>query len=202
MPRSVAAAIRSALLTADPRDPSFNTAVSGPVNNALGRFGASMADLLTQFFGLGALLGLAVAGVWGLRLAIRAQAPSLWGGRVATLPVVILLLAIALTGVPLPDMAALPAGAGGALGKVSAAALAALLPPNLGWTVGLVSGVLGFGLLVSLFQAATQINESTLSFIPKIVGVCLVLILAGPMLMEMLVDYTRALFTGLPSLIG
>ncbi len=58
------------------------------------------------------------------------------------------------------------------------------------------------GLLVSLFQAATQINESTLSFIPKIVGVCLVLILAGPMLMEMLVDYTRALFTGLPSLIG
>ncbi|WP_175652983.1 flagellar biosynthesis protein FliQ [Pseudomonas sp. Marseille-P9899] len=58
------------------------------------------------------------------------------------------------------------------------------------------------GLLVSLFQAATQINESTLSFIPKIVGVCLVLILAGPMLMEMLVDYTRALFTSLPSLMG
>lgn len=58
------------------------------------------------------------------------------------------------------------------------------------------------GLLVSLFQAATQINESTLSFIPKIVGVCLVLILAGPMLMEMLVDYTRTLFTSLPSLMG
>ncbi|MEE1921424.1 flagellar biosynthesis protein FliQ [Pseudomonas sp. 148P] len=58
------------------------------------------------------------------------------------------------------------------------------------------------GLLVSLFQAATQINESTLSFIPKVVAVCLVLILAGPMLMEMLVDYTRALFTSLPSLIG
>lgn len=62
--------------------------------------------------------------------------------------------------------------------------------------------VLAVGVLVSVFQAATQINESTLSFIPKIVGVCLVLILAGPMLMEMLVDYTRALFTGLPSLIG
>ena len=58
------------------------------------------------------------------------------------------------------------------------------------------------GLLVSLFQAATQINESTLSFIPKVVGVCLVLILAGPMLMEMLVDYTRALFSSLPTLIG
>ncbi|AVD88279.1 flagellar biosynthesis protein FliQ [Pseudomonas sp. SWI44] len=58
------------------------------------------------------------------------------------------------------------------------------------------------GLLVSLFQAATQINESTLSFIPKIVGVCLVLILAGPLLMEMLVDYTRSLFSSLPTLLG
>ncbi|MFJ4144146.1 flagellar biosynthesis protein FliQ [Pseudomonas sp. NPDC089734] len=58
------------------------------------------------------------------------------------------------------------------------------------------------GLLVSLFQAATQINESTLSFIPKIVGVCVVLVLAGPLIMEMLVDYTRALFSSLPTLIG
>lgn len=58
------------------------------------------------------------------------------------------------------------------------------------------------GLLVSLFQAATQINESTLSFIPKIIGVCVVLVIAGPLIMEMLVDYTRALFTSLPTLIG
>ncbi|WDY57894.1 flagellar biosynthesis protein FliQ [Pseudomonas sp. PSKL.D1] len=58
------------------------------------------------------------------------------------------------------------------------------------------------GLLVSLFQAATQINESTLSFIPKLAGVCLVLVLAGPMLMELLVDYTRALITSLPTLVG
>ena len=58
------------------------------------------------------------------------------------------------------------------------------------------------GLLVSLFQAATQINKSTLSFIPKIIGVCVVLVIAGPLIMEMLVDYTRALFTSLPALIG
>jgi flagellar biosynthesis protein FliQ len=58
------------------------------------------------------------------------------------------------------------------------------------------------GLLVSLFQAATQINESTLSFIPKINGVCVVLVIAGPLIMEMLVDYTRALFSSLPTLIG
>lgn len=58
------------------------------------------------------------------------------------------------------------------------------------------------GLLVSLFQAATQINESTLSFIPKIIGVCVVLVIVGPLIMEMLVDYTRTLFTSLPTLIG
>ena len=58
------------------------------------------------------------------------------------------------------------------------------------------------GLIVSIFQAATQINESTLSFIPKIIGVCVVLVIAGPLIMEMLVDYTRALFTSLPTLIG
>jgi flagellar biosynthetic protein FliQ len=58
------------------------------------------------------------------------------------------------------------------------------------------------GLFVSLFQAATQINESTLSFIPKIVGVCVVLVVAGPQIMEMLTDYTRALFSSLPMLIG
>ncbi len=143
----VVAAMAVALATADPRDPSFNTAVTGPVNNALGRFGASLADLLTQFFGLGAGLGLAVAGIWGLRVAIRAQAPRLWGLRVAALPVVILLLSIACAALPLPQFGWLPAGAGGALGKVSAAGLAALLPPDLGWTIGLVSALLGVILL-------------------------------------------------------
>ncbi|HLO76686.1 MAG TPA: DNA translocase FtsK 4TM domain-containing protein, partial [Magnetospirillum sp.] len=90
----------AALLTADPRDPSFNTAVSGPVNNALGRFGASLADLLTQVFGLGAALAVLVAGIWGVRVIIRAQTPSLWGGRIAVLPVAVVLLAVACAVLP------------------------------------------------------------------------------------------------------
>jgi flagellar biosynthesis protein FliQ len=51
------------------------------------------------------------------------------------------------------------------------------------------------GLVVSLFQAATQINESTLSFIPKLLAVVLMLVLAGPWMMETLLDYMRHVFT-------
>ncbi len=137
-----------ALATFDPRDPSPNTAVAGPVNNALGAFGAGLADILIQFFGLGAGLAVVVAGVWGLRVAIRAQAPSLWGGRVGVLPIVVLLSTVALSALPVPHVDGLPTGPGGALGKVVLAALDGTLPPDLGWTVGVVAGALGFGLLV------------------------------------------------------
>lgn len=58
------------------------------------------------------------------------------------------------------------------------------------------------GLLISLFQAATQINEMTLSFIPKILAVFTVLVLAGPWMIELIVDFTRDLFTNLPLMIG
>ena len=58
------------------------------------------------------------------------------------------------------------------------------------------------GLIVSIFQAATQINEQTLSFIPKLVGTFLVLILAGPWMLQMMVDYIRRLFESIPQLIG
>ncbi|QJQ94404.1 MULTISPECIES: flagellar biosynthesis protein FliQ [Halomonadaceae] len=54
------------------------------------------------------------------------------------------------------------------------------------------------GLIVSLFQAATQINEMTLSFIPKILGVFTVLVLAGPWLLKLITDFTRDLFTNIP----
>ncbi len=57
------------------------------------------------------------------------------------------------------------------------------------------------GLLVSLFQAATQINEMTLSFIPKILGVVVVVVVAGPWMMSVIVDYTVELFNSLPGLI-
>ena len=58
------------------------------------------------------------------------------------------------------------------------------------------------GLLVSLFQAATQINEMTLSFIPKLLVLILVLILAGPWMLSMMLDYMRRLFSSIPTLIG
>jgi flagellar biosynthetic protein FliQ len=58
------------------------------------------------------------------------------------------------------------------------------------------------GLLVSLFQAATQINEMTLSFIPKLLILVVVLVLAGPWMLTMMLDYMRRLFTGIPGMIG
>lgn len=59
---------------------------------------------------------------------------------------------------------------------------------------------LAIGLIVSIFQAATQINEMTLSFIPKLLGVGIVLILLGPWLIGEMVDYIRVLFQSIPSL--
>ena len=58
------------------------------------------------------------------------------------------------------------------------------------------------GLLVSLFQAATQINEMTLSFIPKILAVFAVLVLAGPWLLELIITFTRELFSNIPALVS
>ena len=58
------------------------------------------------------------------------------------------------------------------------------------------------GLIVSIFLAATQINEATLSFIPKLVGTLLVLLLAGPWMLQLFVDYIRQLFEKIPLLIG
>ena len=61
---------------------------------------------------------------------------------------------------------------------------------------------LGVGLLVSIFQAATQINESTLSFIPKLLAVFLTLGLTGSWILAQLTDYTRQLLTNLPNLVS
>jgi len=58
------------------------------------------------------------------------------------------------------------------------------------------------GLLVSVFQAATQINEMTLSFIPKLLVMFAVAVLAGPWMLQLLVDYTRRLFESIPGLVG
>jgi flagellar biosynthesis protein FliQ len=58
------------------------------------------------------------------------------------------------------------------------------------------------GLLVGIFQAATQINEMTLSFIPKLIGMATAMLLAGPWMLKQLVNYTRMLIESIPSLIG
>jgi flagellar biosynthetic protein FliQ len=61
---------------------------------------------------------------------------------------------------------------------------------------------LGIGLIVSIFQAATQINEMTLSFIPKLVGIMATLVIAGPWMLTILLDYMREMFGGIPTMIG
>ncbi|MFZ2295150.1 MAG: flagellar biosynthesis protein FliQ [Polaromonas sp.] len=58
------------------------------------------------------------------------------------------------------------------------------------------------GLLISLFQAATQINEMTLSFIPKLLAVFATMVIAGPWLLGLMLDYMRNLFSSIPQLVG
>ena len=61
---------------------------------------------------------------------------------------------------------------------------------------------LAVGLLVSIFQAATQINEMTLSFSPKLLAMFAALILGGPWMLETLVDYIQRLYGSIPQMIG
>ena len=61
---------------------------------------------------------------------------------------------------------------------------------------------LAVGLIVGIFQAATQINEMTLSFIPKLLAMSAVLALTGPWMIRQLVEYTRGLIESIPGMIG
>lgn len=75
------------------------------------------------------------------------------------------------------------------------------------WVTMLISApmllsALAVGLLVGMFQAATQINEMTMSFIPKLLVLVAALVLAGPWMLAVIVDYTRELMLQIPSLIG
>lgn len=58
------------------------------------------------------------------------------------------------------------------------------------------------GLIIAMFQAATSINEQTLTFVPKLLVIGAVMVLAGPWLITTLMDYTRDLIRSIPSLIG
>lgn len=77
------------------------------------------------------------------------------------------------------------------LGKDAMTVSILLAMPLLGITLVL-------GLIVSIFQAATQINEMTLSFIPKLIGLVAVLVLLGPWLLDVIVSYTRELYQTIP----
>jgi len=61
---------------------------------------------------------------------------------------------------------------------------------------------LAVGLLVSMFQAATQLNEQTLSFIPKLAVTFMTLLLGGPWLLQMLMTFTKRIITDIPMIIG
>jgi flagellar biosynthesis protein FliQ len=58
------------------------------------------------------------------------------------------------------------------------------------------------GLVISIFQAATQINEMTLSFVPKVVVMFITMVVAGPWLLTLLTDFMRRLFESIPAMIG
>jgi flagellar biosynthetic protein FliQ len=61
---------------------------------------------------------------------------------------------------------------------------------------------LAIGIMVGIFQAATQINEMTLSFIPKLLGIATTLLLVGPWMLKQFIGYTRMLIESIPGLIG
>ena len=62
--------------------------------------------------------------------------------------------------------------------------------------------VLVVGLVISIFQAATQINEATLSFVPKVVGAVAVMGIAGPWMVSTLVEYLRSVLLAIPGAVG
>ena len=61
---------------------------------------------------------------------------------------------------------------------------------------------LAIGLVISIFQAATQINEATLSFIPKLVGIMLAIVIGGPWMLSVMLDFMRRTLTGIPAMVG
>ena len=66
----------------------------------------------------------------------------------------------------------------------------------------LLLSALVVGLLVGMFQAATQINEMTLTFVPKLIVVAVVILVAGPTLLNILLGFTTQLFESIPDMIG
>ena len=78
----------------------------------------------------------------------------------------------------------------------------AALEITMALTLVLLVPALATGLLISMFQAATQINEMTLSFIPKLLVTFAAMVVGGPWMVALITDYTRRLFSSIPYLIG
>ena len=75
------------------------------------------------------------------------------------------------------------------------------------WAIVMISSpllavALGVGLFIGVIQAATSINEATLSFIPKLLAIFLTLIIAGPWMLTILLDYMRQMFTNIATMAG
>ncbi|MEZ5529449.1 MAG: flagellar biosynthesis protein FliQ [Porticoccaceae bacterium] len=66
----------------------------------------------------------------------------------------------------------------------------------------LLLSALAIGLLIGVFQAATQIQEMTLSFIPKLIALALALMIAGPWMLRLLVEFSQRLFHEIPGMVG
>jgi flagellar biosynthetic protein FliQ len=77
---------------------------------------------------------------------------------------------------------------------------AMVLAMKIGLPLLLVGLVLG--LVVSVFQAVTQIQEQTLAFIPKVIGLAVVLVVGGPWMLGEVVDYTQDLYSSIPTIVG
>ena len=69
-------------------------------------------------------------------------------------------------------------------------------------TAPMLLSALAIGLLIGMFQAATSINEQTLSFIPKLMVLLLSILVAGPWMLNLLLNFTRRLYINIPGLIG
>lgn len=83
---------------------------------------------------------------------------------------------------------------------ISLATDAIMLSLKVAGPILIVGLVIGF--LISIFQAVTQIQEQTLTFIPKIIGLILVIVTAGPWMLSQILVYTTELYAGIPELIG
>ena len=69
-------------------------------------------------------------------------------------------------------------------------------------TAPMLLSALAIGLIIGMFQAATSINEQTLSFIPKLMVLLLSILIAGPWMLNLLLSFTRRLYLGIPGMLG